>query len=127
MTNLWHSFIAYWAIPLASWIFGTFTGAAFRWRYHSYKEWRAERQAKLKKKTDSHVLTAMANPALWEGPRPVTGAGVRPVKSDEMAEYLGLSQDDVADSFERLEQRGRVKQEKGTINDPAPSWFIVLR
>lgn len=57
----------------------------------------------------------------------MTGAGIQPVKSDEMAEHLKLSQGTVADAFERLEARGRVTRGNGSTNDPAPWWFIVPR
>jgi hypothetical protein len=41
--------------------------------------------------------------------------------------HLHLDQEAVADGFERLEARGRVTQGKGSMNDPAPWWFIVPR
>jgi hypothetical protein len=116
MGNLWHSFILHWrvwALSGVAWLFGTFVGAAFKWRYGSYKEWNAERKEKRERAVDSRVIQAMKNFDLW--------------KTAEMAKYLKLERDAVVESLERLEMRGRVKRAAGSLNDPAPWWFILPR
>ena len=49
------------------------------------------------------------------------------MKTAEMAKYLKLERDAVVESLERLEMRGRVKRAAGSLNDPAPWWFILPR
>ena len=127
MTNLWHSFVAHWAIPLVSWVFGTFVGATFRWFYPSRKEWKAERRQKTERELDSKALGAIANQSLWKGPRPMTGAGIFAVRTWEIANYLGLDRETAADSLGRLEEAGKVKNDGGTLDDPTPYWHFVVR
>ena len=116
-----------WALSGVAWLFGTFVGAAFKWRYGSYKEWSAELKEKREQAVDSRVIQAMKNFDLWKGTRPLVGGGGIPVKTAEMAKYLKLERDAVVESLERLEMRGRVKRAAGSLNDPAPWWFILPR
>ena len=122
MAKLWNYVLSHWGISLCSWLFGNVTGGVFVWLYPNRKAWKQERREKKEQKIDSRVLTAMADPALWKGSRPMTGAGIRPVKSGEMAEFLELTQEEVANSFERLEEHGRVTRGKGSMDDPSPWW-----
>jgi hypothetical protein len=131
MANLWHYFTAHWTnwvIPLVTWILGNVTGGIFVWLYPNRKAWREERKEKSEREVDSRVLEALGNFGLWrKGPRARTGAGIPGVKSDELAELLQLSQDAIADSLERLEAVGKAKRSSGSLDDPAPWWFIVPR
>lgn len=94
---------------------GSFTGAVFMWFYPSRKEWVAERRAKAEKKTDAQVLQVLGE------------IGNAMMNSRQIAESLKLDQEEVADSLERLEAKGRVKRNSGTYNNPVPSWFILDR
>lgn len=113
-----------WGIPAGV---GAVLGAAFKWWFPSRKELREERKANRERRIDASVLQAIANRSNFKGPRPYTGAGIWGVKSDEIAGVIALDQDTVADSLERLEILGKTRRDKGTINDPAPWWFIVPR
>jgi len=126
MDNPWPFFISHWT-QIVAWIIGNATGGIFVWLYPNRKEWREERKVKAEREIDSRVIEALGDFDLWKGPRPMTGAGILAVKSDEIAEHLRLSQDDVADSLERLEARGRATHSGGSLNDPAPWWFVVPR
>ena len=126
MGNVWHWIIVHWK----GWgINGIVAGvaSAITWVLARRKEWKEERREKAEQKLDSKVLKALGERTVWKGPRPTIIGGFPGVKSDEMAEYLQLDQDAVADSFERLEKRGRATRSKGTINDPGPWWYIVPR
>ena len=130
MTALWNWTAHHWAtwlIPFVTWIFGNVTGGVFIWFYPNRKEWAAQRKEKTEPVIDIRVLEAMGDAALWKGPRPMTGAGIIPVKSDEMADHLKLDRDVIADSFERLEAHGKAKRSKGSLNDPTPWWLIIPR
>ncbi len=76
---------------------------------------------------DRRVLEALGNRALWNGARPMTGAGEPAVRSSEIAQLLSLDTETIADSLERLESRGRAKNASGTLDNPAPYWFIIRR
>lgn len=76
---------------------------------------------------DKEVLQALANTDLWKGPRPMTGGGVPAVRAAEIATHLRLQVDLVADSLERLENDGKVREHGGTLDNPAPYWTIVRR
>lgn len=76
---------------------------------------------------DGRVLEALGDRALWTGARPMTGAGEPAVRSSEIAQLLSLDTETIADSLERLESKGRVKNAGGTMDNPAPYWFIVRR
>lgn len=50
------------------------------------------------------------------------------IRSAELAETLSLDHEAVADSLERLEARGRVRNAGGeTLDNPAPYWHVVYR
>ena len=117
MTSLWDTFMNHWAIPLASWVFGTFVGATFRWFYPSQKEWKESQEGKANVRIDS---------AVWEQIRPV-GNYALSQDSQMIAETLSLDQDAVADSLERLEAQGKVRRHEGTLDHPSPYWSAVIR
>lgn len=119
MTNLWQSFVAHWAIPLVSWVFGTFVGATFRWFYPSRREWLEGRKTKREAKADAMVLGAIR--ALCE-----SNSGI--YNTQDIAERLGTPLDDTADSLERLENIGRVQSYNiGTTDSPGPGWRSKFR
>ena len=72
---------------------------------------------------DKKVLDALGNHK-WSRERPTTGRGMPCVGATEIADLLGKKLDEVADSLERLEVKGRVKR---TERDVPPRWFIVPR
>ena len=74
---------------------------------------------------DAKVLETVANRSLWTTPRPFTGGGELAVRAGEIAEVLSLSPDVVADSFERMETEGKVRQQGGTLSNPAPYWTVA--
>jgi hypothetical protein len=114
---VWKSFLAHWAIPLASWVLGIFVGATFRWFYPSQKEWKAARAERAIAKIDAEV---------WKQIRP-TGSYAISQDSKMIADALSLDQDAVADSLERLEGQGKVWRHGGTLDHPSPYWSPVLR
>ena len=106
-----------WALPLASWVFGTFIGATFRWFYPSQKEWREGRKNKANARIDA---------AVWEQIRPIGGVALSQ-DSEMIANTLSLYQDTVADSLERLEAQSKVRRIEGSSGHPAPYWSANLR
>jgi len=126
MENFGHWFISNWkAWGINSIVAGA--ASTVTWMLARRKEWKKEKQEKAERKLDSNVVEALRDRTIWKGPRVSTGAGIWGVKSDEMAEHLEIDQDSVADSFERLEGRGRVTRSKGSMDDPAPWWFFTPR
>ena len=117
METTWHSFLAHWAIPLASWVFGTFIGATFRWFYPSRNEWKEGRKNKVEAKVDAEI---------WKQMRPI-GSVCLSQDSEMIAKTLLLDQDAVADSLERLEAQGKVRRCEGSSDHPAPYWSAILR
>ena len=112
-----------WGIPT---IVASIT-ASVTWFIARRSEWKEARRVKADNAVDSQVLRALQNRDLWGGARPVTGAGDRLVRSAEIAETLSLDCDAVADSLERLEAKGRVRNAGGTLDNPAPFWFALHR
>src|ERR1017187_5634303 len=123
MTGLWHS-LGFGGIGL---MIGASIGPVFRWFYPDRKAWTAERQAKLEKEIDRRVMQALENRELWKGPRPTTGSGDKAVRADELAEALSLKDEEVSDSLERLESRGRIDNARGNFMDPTPRWRSTRR
>lgn len=76
---------------------------------------------------DEWVMKALEDNTLWKGQRPMTGSGDMAVRADELAEYFGLDSDDVNESLERLEQKGRVENIGGHLSDPTPRWHTTRR
>jgi hypothetical protein len=103
------------------------TAAAGTWVLARRTEWKEARRVKADSAVDSQVFRALQNRDLWSAPRPTTGAGVCLVRSEEIAEALSLDCDVVADSLERLEAKGRVQNKGGTLDNPAPYWFVLHR
>lgn len=101
--------------------------ASVTWFLARRTEWKEARRAKADSAVDFQVFRALQNRDLWGASRPMTGAGDRLVRSVELAEALSLDCDVVADSLERLEAKGRVKNEGGTLDNPAPYWFALHR
>ena len=99
--------------------------AAGTWFLARRNEWKEARRAKSDSAVDSEVIRALQNRDLWTGQRVRTGAGDPLLRSAKIAEALSLDCDAVADSLERLEARGRVGKENGTLDNPAPYWFIL--
>jgi hypothetical protein len=75
---------------------------------------------------DARIIEALANGASW-GKGPITGAGDRLLRVNEIAQALSLREDVVADSLERLETERKVKQHGGNLDNPAPYWSILRR
>ncbi len=113
MKDLWNLFIAHWAIPLASWIFGTFTGAAFRWFYPSRKEWKEERREKAERKLDAEVLRVLD--------------GVEILTSARIAEIMKAERERVTGSLNRLELKAWVQSDSGTMDNPARVYWTLER
>lgn len=111
MSGLWSLIVRHWkelGIPSAI--------ATMGWVYARY---RAHRQKRL----DTRVFEALGNHA-WSLNRPFTGGGETCVRASEIAELFRLPVDNVADSLERLESKGRVRRTEG---DVPPYWFIIRR
>jgi hypothetical protein len=126
MENLWHWIIVHWK----SWgINGIVAGASsiITWVLARRREWNEDRQSKAESRIDSKVLHAIGSRELWKGSRAMTGAGIPAVRSAEIAVVLRLDEEVVADSLERLEMRGRVSKDGGTLDDPRPIWLFVPR
>lgn len=120
---MWH-----WIVPGSiGAVIGSGATEAFRWMYPSRKEWTAARQAKTTKEIDRRVIEALENRTLWKGPRPITGSGDVAVRADELAGVLSLSEEDVADSLDRLESQDRVENAGGEMSDPRSRWFSTRR
>lgn len=115
-----------------------------RWRLHLAKEIQAAglavdlsrasgpplsmSQVTDTKATDARIYQALGQGiSLWGKDGPFTGAGDRAVRTEEIAAKLALAEDVVADSLERLEAKGRVTREDGTLDNPAPYWLIRRR
>jgi hypothetical protein len=126
MENLWHWIVMHWKDWGIAGVF-TFVCGVFVWFFPNRKEWREERQAKANSGIDSRVLQALGNCKLWKGPRGKSGAGFPTVRTTEIAEFLKLDADVVADSLERLALQGRVSKNGGTFDDPSPIWLFVPR
>lgn len=103
-----------WTISGITGFIGGLIGSAIRWRWPSWKEFQEERQAKRDKKTDVQVMT------LLDG----NGSSVMVVV--EICEKLGLKEDEVRNSLDRLEARGRVQMADPTFDSPA-CWFSLHR
>jgi len=101
--------------------------ALVTWFLARRTELKEARRVKADSAVDSQVFRALQNRDLWGASRPMTGAGDRLVRSAELAEALSLDCEVVADSLERLEAKGRVKNEGGTLDNPAPYWFALHR
>lgn len=72
---------------------------------------------------DSKVFETLASHK-WSGTRPFTGGGETCVRASEIADLFRLPVNNVADSLERLEIKGRVRRTEG---DVPPYWFIIRR
>ena len=101
--------------------------AAVTWILARRREWKEAHQVKAEKSVDSRVIRALEDRGLWDGIRPMTGAGDPAVRSAELAEKLSLDYDVVIESLERLETNGRVRNAGGTLDDPAPYWHVLRR
>jgi hypothetical protein len=113
MSGFWSLIVRHWkelGITASSAI------AATGWIYARY---RAHRQKRL----DTRVLDALGNHA-WSPNRPFIGGGATCVRASEIAELFRLPVDNVADSLERLETKGRVRRSEG---DVPPYWSIIRR
>ncbi len=75
----------------------------------------------------SEILKALSDNSLWPGPRAMTGGGYPAVRAAELAEYLSMDLDTVADHLEYLEGRGRVNRNSGTFDNHAPQWNVIPR
>jgi hypothetical protein len=112
-----------WGIPAK--VVSTVTvGTFFLALLKKLKDWR---QAKVVKRIDARVILALQDQGIWSQPRPFTGAGVLGVRSAEIAKALSLDNDVVIESLERLEAQGKIRRGEGTLNNPAPPWFIRPR
>lgn len=107
-----------WLVPLLTWIFGNFTGAAFRWFYPSRKEWKEERKAREDGRSDEKVIRALF----------VGGMATGIFDSWQISQRTHLDHETVCDSLERLRARGIVTRAGGgTLDHPAPGWMYLDR
>lgn len=86
-------------------------GATFRWFYPSRKEWRAGRQEKAERKMDADVLRALAGGVI------LTSAWI--------ADGIKAEREQVIESLDRLEHKGRVQSDSGTMDNPARVYWIL--
>jgi hypothetical protein len=117
MGSVWHWVVTQWSTAVISSLFGFgagLIGAAFRWRWPSYKELREERQAKRDKETDMRVLAYL------------DGIGSSIAVAGQIAEAAGLGIETVNGSLDRLEGRGRVVN-AGRTMDTDTGWFSLHR
>lgn len=113
MSGFWSLIVRHWkelGITVPSAI------AATGWVYARYG---ANRQERL----DTRVLEALGN-HVWSPNRPFTGSGETCVRASEIADLFQLPVNNVADSLERLEGKGRARRTEG---DVPPYWFIIRR
>ncbi len=115
MSNFWFWIVQHWKALGITMSVPTAIGAT-KWIYSTYKDHR-------RKRLDAKVLDALGNHT-WSRNRPFTGGGETCVRAGEIAELFRLPVDNVADSLERLETKGRVQR---TESDVPPYWFIIRR
>lgn len=103
-------------------------GVAFvGWYSTQRKNWKEARTAKAHRAIDGKVIKLLQTHDGWKNWHPITGAGDIQVRSAEIAERASLDQEEVIESLERLEAKGRVKRVDGTSDNPAPRWQIIHR
>jgi hypothetical protein len=71
-----------------------------------------------RKKFDSKVFDALFDQQVPRSSRGMTGGGMLLTLASEVANYLEADQDDVEDSLQRLQMRGRIRQDDG--------WWVIL-
>jgi hypothetical protein len=103
------------------------TASSVTWALSMRKQLNDSKRAKHEKSVDSRVMNALETPELWKGPRPMTGAGDRAVRRDELADELSLDEETITESLERLEARRRIVNVGGHLADPTPRWHTSRR
>lgn len=93
-------------------VIGSVATGTFLWFYPSRKEWRAERQAKTEKSNDAKIIQ-------------VLGAGGN-FAAGQLVETCRLKQNEVDESLDRLEAKGRIKR-IGPTSTTVTSWFLLPR
>jgi len=88
-------------------------GATFTWFYPSRKDWKAEQQEKAERKIDADVLRVLSGGVI--------------LTSARIAELIGADRERVMDSLDRLEPKGRVQSDSGTMDNPARVYWILER
>jgi hypothetical protein len=91
----------------------TVVGGIFAWFYLNRKEWQAGRRVKRERDIDARAIATLQDRNLWRSPRPTTDDGWPLLGTKELAIYLKLDQDAVAESLGRLERSGKVAKEAG--------------
>lgn len=126
MNSLLHSIAENWkSLGITSAVAAT--ASTITWMLARRREWVAARKDKAERKIDALVHQSLQNREFWKGPRPITGSGDFAVRTTELAEALKLENDTVADSLERLEWQGKVRNSGGTLDNPSPYWHILHR
>ncbi len=117
---MWHLFLHHrraWTFAGVSWLFGTVMGETIKWFYPSRKEWNESRRLKVEKEIDAKVLRGLRT---FGGPSSLHD-------SEGLAMDLGLDQDAIADSVERLDFQGKAGRVDGDSDHPSPFWTVVRR
>lgn len=116
MTNLWHWIILHWNGWGVNGVVAAIASAS-TWILARRKEWKDSRREKANAKIDAAVFAKI---------RPI-GNYALCYDSEMIATMLSIDRDAVADSLDRLESRGKVRREEGTLDHPAPLWSAVIR
>jgi hypothetical protein len=100
---------------------GAITGFAFnvfKWWFPSREDLNRSKKEDERKKFDSKVFDALFDQQVPRSSRGMTGGGMLLTLASEVANYLEADQDDVEDSLQRLQMRGRIRQDDG--------WWLIL-
>lgn len=111
--NLWNWLVANWSpLGLGAIIGGCigFGFNVFKWFVPSRADLMRGRKESEEKEFDASVFGVLANPNVPRQWRGMTGAGMPVTLASEIAKYLGVDLDDVEDSLQRLQIRGRVSR-----------------
>ena len=119
--SMWHWLTVNWG-PFS---LGTGLGAIVGFVFNVFKWWFPSREAlnrrkkeNERKKFDSKVLDTLSDQQVPRSIHGMTGGGMPLTFASEVAAYLEADQDDVEDSLQRLQLRGRIRQDSGY-------WFII--
>jgi len=106
MTNPWQ-----WIVPGGiGFVIGSAITEVFRWFFPSHKEWKAERQAKSEKSNEAKIIRVLSDGRSWS--------------AEKLAETCHIKLDEVYESIDRLEAKGRIKRIPATLST-VTSWFLL--